>query len=92
MLCSFVYPAGFMIYNQDAAAVGMGNSFTAIADNPSAVFYNPAGINQLEGTQVRSGFNLIYSDTSFRGSASGERTDMQTKFCCHCNRLSYPQD
>jgi long-chain fatty acid transport protein len=80
MLCSFVYPAGFMIYNQDAAAVGMGNSFTAIADNPSAVFYNPAGINQLEGTQVRSGFNLIYSDTSFRGSESGERADMQTNF------------
>jgi long-chain fatty acid transport protein len=70
------YPAGFQIYNQDAAAAAMGNSFTAIADNSSAVFYNPAGINQLEGTQLRSGFHLVFPNTSFRGSKSGERTDM----------------
>ena len=74
--CSSGYPAGFMNYNQDAAAVGMGDCFTAIADNGSAIFYNPAGINQLEGTQLRSGFQLFFPDTSFRGSKSGERTDM----------------
>ena len=59
MHCASVYSAGFQIYNQDAAAAGMGNSFTAVADNGSAVFYNPAGINQLEGTQLRSGFHLV---------------------------------
>ena len=74
--CSSVYPAGFLIYNQDAAAAGMGDTFTAMGDNPSAVFYNPAGISQLEGTQIRSGFHLVFPDTSFRGSKSGERTDM----------------
>lgn len=76
MLCSSGYPAGFMVYNQDAAAAGMGNTFITIADNGSAVFYNPAGINQLEGTQLRSGFHLVRSNTSFRGSESGKRTDM----------------
>lgn len=76
LLCSSAYPAGFLIYNQDAAAAGIGNSFAAIADNGSAVFYNPAGINQLEGTQIRSGFHLVFPDTSFRGSKSGRRTDM----------------
>jgi long-chain fatty acid transport protein len=76
LLCSSAYPAGFLIYNQDAAAAGIGNSFSAIADNGSAVFYNPAGINQLEGTQIRSGFHLVFPDTSFRGSKSGARTDM----------------
>ena len=70
------YPAGFQIYNQDAAAAAMGNCFTAIADNGSAVFYNPAGINQLEGTQLRSGFHLVFPNTSFRGSESGKRADM----------------
>ena len=43
------YPAGFLVYNQDAASSGMSNAFAAIADNASAIFYNPAGINQLEG-------------------------------------------
>jgi long-chain fatty acid transport protein len=80
MFCSSGYSAGFLNYNQDAAAVGMANSFTAIADNGSAVFYNPAGINQLEGTQLRSGFYLIFPNTSFRGAESGERTDMETDF------------
>jgi long-chain fatty acid transport protein len=80
LLCSSGYPAGFMVYNQDAAATGMGNCFTAIADNASAVFYNPAGINQLDGTQLRSGFHLVFPNTSFRGAESGERTDMKTDF------------
>lgn len=76
LFCSTGYPAGFLVYTQDAAATGMGNAFTAIADNASAVFYNPAGINQLEGTQVRSGGMLYYPNTSFRGTA-GEKTDMK---------------
>ncbi len=77
MLCSPCYPAGFQIYNQDATAAAMGNCFTSIADNGSAVFYNPAGINQLEGTQLRTGFNLVFPDTSFRGAESGKRTDAE---------------
>lgn len=76
LFCSSGYPAGFLVYNQDAASSGMANAFTAIADNASAVFYNPAGINQLEGTQLRSGFMLYYPNASFRGAESGERTDM----------------
>ena len=63
--CTQAYPAGFLVYNQDAAAAGMGDSFTAIADNPSAVFYNHAGINQLEGTQIRSGFHFVFPKKPF---------------------------
>jgi long-chain fatty acid transport protein len=73
------------VYNQDATSAGMGNAFTAIADNPSAVFYNPAGINQLEGTQIRSGFHFVFPNTSFRGAKSGERTDMETDFAALLN-------
>ncbi len=76
MICYPGYSAGFLNNNQDAAATAMGNCFAAIADNASAVFYNPAGINQLEGTQLRAGFHLFYPNTSFRGSESGKRTDM----------------
>ena len=79
VFCATGYPAGFLVYNQDAASAGMGDAFTAIADNPSAVFYNPAGINQLEGTQLRAGLQLIVPHTSFRGSDSGNKTDMHDK-------------
>src|ERR1043166_4392819 len=56
---------GSRIPNQDAEAIARGNAFVATADNPSAMYYNPAGITQLEGQnfQVGSLFYLnIYAD------------------------------
>src|SRR6266852_2891154 len=35
-----------------ARAVGMGESFTAVADDLSALHYNPAGLGQLKSTQL----------------------------------------
>ncbi len=52
--------SGFRLPDQDAKALGMGGAFTAMADNPSAVWYNPAGITQLDGTRVSAGFIAIY--------------------------------
>ncbi len=42
-----------------AKALSMGNTFVANADDPSAVQFNPAGITQLEGTQVSAGNAFI---------------------------------
>jgi long-chain fatty acid transport protein len=53
------FGAGFSIYEQGAAAMGMAGAFTAKADDPSAIFYNPAGISQLEGTQISIGVTSI---------------------------------
>jgi long-chain fatty acid transport protein len=46
---------GFLLPNQDAEAIGRGNAFAATADNPSAIYYNPAGISQLQGQNVEFG-------------------------------------
>jgi len=35
-----------------AKAAGMSTAFIGLADDPSAIFHNPAGITQLEGTRV----------------------------------------
>jgi long-chain fatty acid transport protein len=40
--------------------MGMGGAFVGQADNPSAVWYNPAGITQLDGTRVSVGVLAIY--------------------------------
>jgi long-chain fatty acid transport protein len=56
---------GVRIPNQDASAIARGNAFVATADNPSALYYNPAGITQLEGHHFQAGSLLylgIYSD------------------------------
>ena len=73
------FSLGSRIPNQDPAAIARGNAFVATADNPSAMYYNPAGISQLEGqnAQVGSLFYLnIYADYS---SPSGEKTKNITR-------------
>ena len=52
---------GTRIPNQDATAIGRGNAFAATADNPAALYYNPAGITQLEGQNFQLG-SLFYLD------------------------------
>jgi len=59
-LSSLSHGAGFLIYEHGAAAMAMGGAFVALANNPSAIFHNPAGIAFLEGTQISLGTTLIF--------------------------------
>ena len=54
-----VFGAGFALYEGSARGNVLGAGLTASADDPSAVFYNPAGITQLKGKQVMVGPTLI---------------------------------
>jgi len=56
---------GFRLADQDAFATARGEAFAATADNPSAIYYNPAGITQLEGNNLRAGIYGIYYDPSY---------------------------
>ncbi|UCC38232.1 MAG: outer membrane protein transport protein [Candidatus Aminicenantes bacterium] len=55
------HSAGFLIYEHGAAAMAMAGAFVAIANNPTAIFHNPAGLAWLEGTQINFGTTLITS-------------------------------
>ncbi|MCZ6766835.1 MAG: outer membrane protein transport protein [bacterium] len=59
--------AGFLIFEGGAKALGMGGAFTARADDPSAIFFNPAGLSQVDGVQAYGGFTLIFTGTDFSG-------------------------
>jgi long-chain fatty acid transport protein len=72
-----LHALGFRIPNQDAEATAKGNAFMATADNPSAIYYNPAGITQLEGPQARVGFHVIHVSSHFEAAAG---KDSDTKF------------
>ncbi len=63
--------SGFAII--EASASGMGQAFAgaaAIAEDPSTVFFNPAGMMYLEGTQVTVGMHIIKSDAEFNDKGS----------------------
>jgi len=62
-----VLAEGFRILDQGAA-------FSAQADDPSALHYNPAGMTQLEGIQFSAGTLLIGGSIEFK-SASGGKVD-----------------
>ncbi len=47
---------GFTDQIVGSKALGMGNTFVATADDPSAVFYNPAGLTQQKSPAVSIGF------------------------------------
>lgn len=69
-----VFALGFRIPNQDAAAIARGNAFVATADNPSAIYYNPAGITQLEGQQVQVGVLNYLGINTFYDAPNGSDT------------------
>ncbi len=56
---------GFRTPNQDALATARGEAFTATADNASAIYYNPAGLTQLDGNNIRAGCYGIYLDPTY---------------------------
>ena len=66
---------GTRLPDQDADAIARGSAFTATADNPSAIYYNPAGITQLEGLQSRLGTYAIALDVSVDLKAAGPAFD-----------------
>jgi long-chain fatty acid transport protein len=61
-LSSLPLPAGadgFGVYTNGARAAGMGGAWAARVMDPSAIFYNVAGMSQLEGTQIYGGAFVI---------------------------------
>jgi long-chain fatty acid transport protein len=64
----------FRLPNQDPAAIARGNAFVATADNPSAIYYNPAGITQLEGNTASVGVYFVSAGVEYTspGGATAE--------------------
>lgn len=66
-----VWALGTRIPNQDAEAIARGNAFTATADNPSAIYYNPAGITQLDGINAQFGAHVITINSTYNSPSGG---------------------
>jgi long-chain fatty acid transport protein len=68
---SVAFAAGFKVSEQGAKAMAMGNAFSAQADDPSALYFNPAGIAFLPGTQVSLGaLAILVPQTEFTGTTA----------------------
>jgi long-chain fatty acid transport protein len=73
-ITSLARGGGIEVPMQDSKAAGEADAFTAQADDPSAIFYNPAGLTQLHGTQFSLGAYYLQPEFHFQGSdGSNER-------------------
>lgn len=61
--------AGYGLYEQGARALGQAGAFTARADDPSAIYFNPAGLSRLDGQELLLSPNLIVFKAEFAGVA-----------------------
>jgi long-chain fatty acid transport protein len=71
------YPAGFSIFAHGAKPSGMGLAFTAVADDPSAIFYNPAGLGWQKHFSAQAGGSLL---TKTEGDFEGANPFPGTEF------------
>lgn len=59
--------SGTRVGFKDAFATARGNAFVATADNPSALYYNPAGITQLDGFQLAANLYSVAVSSDYAG-------------------------
>jgi long-chain fatty acid transport protein len=81
------FAAGFRLPEAGVKAMGMGFAFTAQADDPSAIYFNPAGLTQLKGqnimvgvTYVRENGNEFTGTTPLTGGATVSETQKSLNF------------
>jgi long-chain fatty acid transport protein len=68
--------AGGPIHGAKAAA--MGTAFVGVADDPSAILHNPAGLANLQGTNIYGGGTAVILSSEFKSPQGGkEKTSFQ---------------
>ena len=72
------FGSGFALFEQGAKATSMAGAFAATADDPSAIFYNVAGIAQQRHFTIMAGGTAINFANEFRGDPNDEFTSGAT--------------
>ena len=80
---SRAFAGGIEVPMQGARAAAQADAFTAQADDPSAIFYNPAGLTQLRGTHVSAGLYFLQPEWRFEPDAGGRETMRLPTFLPH---------
>jgi len=73
MMSPQCFGAGFALWEASARGDALGQAVVGRADDPSALFYNPAGITQLPGLQVMGGVTAILPHTQVNNQTFGSQ-------------------
>ncbi len=70
--------SGFALYEGSARGNALGGTLVGRADDPSAIFFNPAGMTQLSGLQIVGGATAIMPKTDVVTFDEGVKTSTET--------------
>ncbi|TDR73022.1 OmpP1/FadL family transporter [Paludibacterium purpuratum] len=65
--------SGYNFGSQSVAAQGTAHANAAEAADPSTIYYNPAGMSELDGTQFQFGLTDVIPDSKYTDSGSSHR-------------------
>ena len=76
---------GYQIPEMSIKGMGMGNAFTAVADDASAIWFNPAGLAFQSGNTLTAGADIIRPNNEFTptGSSTVYSAQSRTFFVPH---------
>jgi long-chain fatty acid transport protein len=82
MICILFLPrlveaSGFSVYDFGAEEQAQGNAVTAQVESPSAVFYNPSGLSDLDGIQLKVGTSILFSEITFQSDTTNADTNIE---------------
>jgi len=58
--------SGYGVFTQGASGLGQANAVVAHSTGPSSVYFNPALINDIPGTQIEVGTTAVYADRKIK--------------------------
>lgn len=75
-----VLASGFGIFTQGASALGQADAVVAHGELPEAIFFNPALITRLAGTQASLGTTLVFPDRKFSSELTGGSEETEDNY------------
>ncbi|MHB9156181.1 MAG: PorV/PorQ family protein [Endomicrobiales bacterium] len=69
-------PGAFLSYGAGARSLGMGKTFTGVADDASAAYWNPAGLVQLEKREITALYASLYEKTGYSFLAYAQQAEI----------------
>lgn len=72
--------AGFGIREHSIRANGLSQAYTAIVDDPSAVYYNPGAIGFLRGVQNTFGVTIFKASFDYDSQFTANDADIRTRY------------
>ena len=65
LIAQSAWASGYHFGTQSVSSQSTANSSAAEAADPSTIFYNPAGLTKLEGTQATINLNIVAPNVKY---------------------------